>query len=264
MKIQSWDEFVGAGGRRAFAATIGVFDGVHRGHRRLMDNVLAKRPTLASAVITFRDNPKKLLHPQTFRGSIFSLGQKIELFGSAGFDLCVLIDFSRNFGTLSGAEFLSLLAAAGVKFLCVGPNFRCGHRMDTNAQALVDICGKLGIEALVAEPVLCGGHPVSSSRIRNAILEGRLGEASDMLGRPHAVEIEGSDLRSSGRVAFVPSAEALLPPDGAYVVVLNPEREAKMVEARIEGGLIVAEAAGISAVSRVAIINVVSQECKEK
>lgn len=266
MNILGWSEFIATREYEPLAVMIGVFDGVHRGHQRLMDAVLSKRPAMKAAVMTFRNNPKKILHPQTFKGSIFSLDQKIDSFAEAGFDACVLIDFSQNFGTLSGADFLSLLAHAGVRFVCIGPNFRCGYRMDTNAQALVGACDRLGMEARIVDPVMHGGHPVSSSRIRNAILEGRLAEAAEMLGRPHIVEVEGIDERSAGEFMFGTTTDTVLPPDGCYDVVINPGagRENIRTSARIEAGKIFAEGLKNRAAERVAIVNVVSQECKEK
>lgn len=260
MKILTWSEFVAFKGHEPLSVTIGVFDGVHRGHQRLLDAVLAKKPAMKSAVITFANNPKKILHPQSFRGSIFSLRQKTDAFARASFDLCVLIDFSQNFGTLSGAEFLSLLANAGVKFVCVGPNFRCGYKMDTNAQALAEICGTLGMEARIAESVMYGGHPVSSSRIRNAILEGRLGEAADMLGRPHIVDIETVDTRVSGGFVLKPVEDAVLPPAGVYRIIIDPDTGNTMISAHIENGEIITGTFEKRDVKRAAIINLVSQE----
>lgn len=288
MKVQSWDEFIQAaraasGARRpasaantpVLAATIGVFDGIHLGHRRLMESVLARKPGMLTTVITFKDSPKKILHPQSFKGDIFSLERKIEVFERAGFDLCVLIDFSRNFGTLSGAEFLGFLAAAQVKFLCIGPNFRCGYKMDTNAQMLVKVCAGLGVEAEIAEPVLYNGHPVSSSRIRNAILEGRMGEATDMLGRPHDVEMIQSRRESLNAIPRACILEAvpgtLLPPAGNYKIVVDPDGRSFLAFAKVDDGHVVIdnpdtgaslceEGMGEGALHRLAFLHVVSQE----
>lgn len=273
MKVLDWDDFVASSDLAPLSVTIGVFDGVHRGHQKLIETVLSKRPAMRCAVITFRENPKKLLHPHTFRGNIFTLDQKIEAFSAADLDACVLIDFSRNFGKLSGAEFISLLARAGVKFVCVGSNFRCGHKMDTNAQTLVDLCGALGIEARIVESVLQSGHPVSSSRIRNDVLEGRLAEAAEMLGKPHVVGIAASERAGGSLAALVPVADAVLPPEGRYIVGLSPDvglspnvgfdsetAGMRVASARIGGGRIILDRLDPGNVGRVAIINVVSQE----
>jgi len=263
MKILPWADFITSTSSMPLAATIGVFDGVHRGHQKLVGTVVSKRPAFGSAVLTFSENPKKLLHPQTYRGSLFSLEQKIDAFAEAGVDACVLIDFSQNFGTLSGAEFLFLLSKTGVRSICVGPNFRCGHKMDTNVQALADISRTLGMEAEIVDPVMFGGHPVSSSRIRNAVLEGRLGEAAQMLGRPHTVvaRFEQSN-EQSGRQNFAVAdmPEVVLPPAGLYRVFLDPDSGKEKALARIEEGRMFIKASSLRGARRVAIIELVSQE----
>ena len=259
MNIIAWADFISSSSSVPLAATIGVFDGVHRGHRKLVETVLSKGPALRSAVLTFSENPKKILHPQTYKGCLFSLEQKIDTFGALGVDACVLIDFSLNFGTLSGAEFLFFLAKAGVRFICVGPNFRCGHKMDTNAQALAEISGKLGMAAEIVEPVMSGGHPVSSSRIRNAVLEGRLGEATQMLGRPHTV-LARFEPSGEGKLSVAEIPEVVLPPPGLYKVVLDPDSAGETALARIEEGRMFAGSSGFRGVRRVAIIESVSQE----
>jgi len=259
MNITAWADFISSSPSLPFAVTIGVFDGVHRGHQKLIGTVLSKRPALQSAVLTFSENPKKILHPQTYKGSLFSLEQKIDTFAASGIDACVLIDFSQNFGTLSGAEFLFLLAKAGVRFICVGPNFRCGHKMDTNAKELAEISRKLGMTAEIVEPVMSGGHPVSSSRIRNAILEGRLGEAAQMLGRPHTILARlVSGAKPGLSVAEMP--EMVLPPEGLYKVLLDPDSRKEAALARIEEGRMFIEASDARGATRVAIIELVSQE----
>jgi hypothetical protein len=231
---------------------------------------------MESCVVTFRENPKRILRPNSFKGNIFSLEKKLEVLESEGLDTCVLIDFSADFGTLSGADFLGLLKKAGVSFLTVGPNFKCGHKMDTNAAALVELCGKLGIEALVAEPVLYSGHAVSSTRIRNAILEGRLNEASEMLGRPYEIEYDaegeaqgpeegaGRTGEGKGSLLFHPRQGTLLPPDGRYELCQDSGKGIQCLEACIEKGqLRIEEKAGRRS-GRATIITMVSRECKEK
>jgi len=277
VKILDWDEFIKTGCGKPRAASVGVFDGVHRGHQRLLNLVRAKTPSMESCVVTFRENPKRILRPSSFKGSIFSLGKKLEILESEGLDTCVLIDFSSDFGTLSGADFLGLLKKAGVSFLTVGPNFKCGYKMDTNAAALVALCGILGIEALVAEPVLYSGHPISSTRIRNAIAEGRLSEASDMLGRLYEIEYEvdqglpdsvRDDPRGAGgekaSLLLRPRQGSLLPPDGRYEICLDSDERSDCREASITGGLIRIDDKAGRGSGRAAIMTMVSRECKEK
>ncbi|MEW6548393.1 MAG: FAD synthetase family protein [Spirochaetota bacterium] len=214
MKILPWDDFAARREPGPWAVTIGVFDGVHLGHQRLVKAVLESSKGRKTAAVTFRENPKKILRPSSFRGNIFDLEAKLEALAALGLDYCVLIDFSLNFGTLSGAEFLGILVGAGVSSIHVGPNFRCGHKMDTNAQCLAEMGSGMGTEVAIVDPVLKAGHPVSSSRIRNLILEARLEEAAELLGRPHRIKV-GEGLGLPGDVAT--------PPPGLYKVVLRGE-----------------------------------------
>ena len=91
------------------SATIGVFDGLHLGHRALVSRVVARSPGLVPAAFTFTDNPKKTTRPNRFSGCLFSLDQKLAALEDAGIQLCVLIDFSGNFSKLAGSEFVSTL-----------------------------------------------------------------------------------------------------------------------------------------------------------
>lgn len=221
MKIIPWTEFITNKAAEDFAVSIGVFDGVHLGHARLIEKILAKRPAMVAAAVTFAQNPKKLLHPQSFRGNVFNLDQKLEAFASLGLDACILIDFSLDFGTLSGAEFLSSLALGGTKYICVGPNFRCGHKMDTNAHAMALIAGGLGMQVEIVDPVMFSGHPISSSRIRNSVLEGKLSEARRMLNRPHSLMVSNVASDNSEGVFFEFEDDAVLPPVGSYLVSID-------------------------------------------
>lgn len=236
MKILSWEEFAFPAAKTRYAITVGVFDGVHTGHRRLLGRVLSRSPRLVPTVVTFRQNPKKILHPQSYRGCLSDTAEKLRQFEAAGVDRCVLIDFSQDFGTLSGGDFLAGLAAAGTEYICIGPNFRCGHKMDTNAQALETICRGLGIEVEIVEPVTYAGHPVSSSRIRNAVLEGKLAEARAMLGRPYSVAVRPEEEPEGGDCVLKIDGEAVLPPDGLYRVGFSEGETGADGEARLEGG----------------------------
>ncbi|TXT44170.1 MAG: riboflavin kinase / FMN adenylyltransferase [Spirochaetes bacterium] len=212
MNILMWEEFVAHPEAGPWAVAIGVFDGVHLGHRRLVQAVLEASSGYKSAVVTFRENPKKILRPTGFKGDISGLGGRLEALASLGLDSCVLIDFSLDFGTLLGAEFLKFLAGAGVKSVHIGPNFRCGHKMETNAQSMAAMGAALGVAVTIVDPVLRAGHPVSSSRIRNAILEGAVDEAALLLGRPHRIFVDENGNLDRAVVA---------PPPGLYRVALH-------------------------------------------
>ncbi|MDR1306314.1 MAG: FAD synthetase family protein [Treponema sp.] len=169
---------------RSTALTIGVFDGVHRGHRTLIGKITAKAPELLPAVVTFRENPKKIARPGSFEGDITGFEEKLALIRGCGAELCVIIDFSRDFSTMDGRSFMEALRCfLNPAYIAVGAGFRCGYRRDTGAPAFKALGNERGIEVEIVEPVMEGGLPVSSSRIRAALREGRSAEAEKLLGR---------------------------------------------------------------------------------
>jgi riboflavin kinase / FMN adenylyltransferase len=220
MKVLPWEDL--ASWRKdgaPIAAAIGVFDGLHVGHRALIRRVLG-RPGLASAVVTFAENPKRVLSPSSFRGELSTLAQRLDLIASMGVDLCVLIDFSGDFSKLPGRLFLSALRDGGeLRFLAVGSNFRCGHRLDTDAEGIREFCEQRSIDAEFLDAVQWSGYPVSSSRIRKAVLEGRLGDAEAMLDRPYEIDLRGAIPLGDG--AWLPSGGQASPPAGSYEAVAS-------------------------------------------
>lgn len=231
MKVLSWEELRGGGlSGAAFAATIGVFDGLHIGHRELISRILGKEG-LASLVLTFRESPKLKLSPATHGGVLSTLEQKLELVASAGADFCALIDFSGDFSKLPGRRFLSMLRDCGeLRLLAVGSDFRCGQGLDTDARDIRSFCEgqAIGFESL--EAVRWAGHPVSSSRIRKSIVEGRLGDAAAMLGRPYEIDLRGSSFLAEGRAK--PAGLQASPPPGSYDAILVTASGSVALESR--------------------------------
>jgi len=235
MKIVAWEDFA-AGDRTAgpFAAAIGVFDGIHLGHRELIGRILG-RPDLASVVVTFNENPKRSLHGSAFRGDILTMRQRAEIIESLGVDIIVLIDFSGDFVKLPGRKFLSLLSESGdLRFLAVGHDFRCGHRLDTGAEEIRDFCAERGIEVDFLRAVRVAEHPVSSSRIRMAVIEGRLEEAASLMGRPFELDLRAADADGAGRMR--PTGGQAAPPDGIYEALAVRRGEAAQTEAVLRDG----------------------------
>ena len=236
MKTLSWEEFVaGPVWDRPFAATVGVFDGIHRGHLALIDRIRSE-PGHGSAVFTFRDNPKRLLRPSAFHGDLFTLQQKLDALASRGVEVCVLIDFSGDFSKLAGRIFLSFLAEiASVRLLVLGSDFRCGYRLDTGVAEIESYCSPRGIRTEVFEPILWAGHPVSSSRIRKAVVEGRLEEAAEMLGRPFELDLRSADCSQPGCVRLELDGLQVLPPPGRYEAIVVGAAGQRPGFARCEG-----------------------------
>jgi riboflavin kinase/FMN adenylyltransferase len=204
---------------RGLSATVGVFDGLHIGHRRLIECVFAHGDGRDTGVFTFTENPKKLLKPSSYHGALSSLEQKLEMLEALGLDLCVLIDFSGNFSKLAGRDFLSSLKDKGnLQYIAVGSNFSCGYKLDTHAHDIKDFYGPAGIGIDVLDPVLWEGHAVSSSRIRNAIRDGRIDDATAMLGRPYEIDLRrcGPGRLADGRWTCGRPEGIVLPPEGRY------------------------------------------------
>jgi riboflavin kinase/FMN adenylyltransferase len=164
------------------AVTIGVFDGVHRGHRALFERITAS--PYRSVAVSFSVSPRQFFHSGSYSGDIVSLGRKLELFSEAGIGACVLIDFSEDFSRITGRTFIGRLSrAVNMRYIVVGANFHCGYRNDTDAAAIKRLAKAAGIKAEVVPPVMEDGLPVSSSRIRHALSAGEYGLAAALLGR---------------------------------------------------------------------------------
>jgi riboflavin kinase/FMN adenylyltransferase len=239
VRIVEWDDFIGggSGGNSAgsgFSAAIGVFDGVHRGHQALIERIKSRG---ASAVITFKQNPKLVLKPGGFQGDIYSLKQKLFIFEELGIDMTVLIDFSGNFSRLNGREFVDLLKGSrALTCLAVGENFRCGYQLDTDAVSLRNMTD--GIHTELVPQVIEGRHPVSSSRIRGAINAGDLAGAGLLLGRPFGIDLSGIPSYDLGknRVFDALSALRVIPPAGTWQALVYAAGEGVKTAVSVEGG----------------------------
>jgi FAD synthase len=136
-------------------------------------------------VVTFRENPLKSLNPAEFAGDIYNLDQKLGLLEALEVKLTVLIDFSEKFSKINGRDFVDLLLKSQpVTLLALGENFRCGQGRNTDVEEIRNFARTRGVKTWVAPPVMDGGRPVSSNRIRQALADGRFEEAERMLGRP--------------------------------------------------------------------------------
>ena len=224
MRILEWNEFIsGAAGNTPLNLSIGVFDGLHRGHQALIREICSAQPQemlpqALPALITFRDNPLKILNPQGFPGDIYSLERKMELFSALGVKMTVLIDFSGNFSTLKGSEFLSCVTCScSIRHLVLGENFRCGYKLDTGVAEIEQLAGPHTAVRSV-QAVAAGGSPVSSSRIRSAVCAANFAEASLLLGRRAELDLTGLPVSVQGGSVSYNAAGRALPPDNEYRV----------------------------------------------
>lgn len=209
--------------RRSVA--IGVFDGVHRGHRKILKAAIraARRMRCSAMAVTFDPHPSHVLHPQQKAPILMSLWHRLREFEAMGVDETVVVPFNNKFSLVSAESFVEklLVKRAGMRALCVGDDFRFGHRGLGDAKRLIALSKKLRFHLRLVRPVRSSGHVISSTRIRRLVERGRLKEAGRLLGRP--VSVFGTVVRGHGRgkkIGF-PTANLnphheTLPPSGVY------------------------------------------------
>lgn len=164
--------------KKLSSMTVGVFDGVHRGHQALIKRVVSYNPDYTPAVITFRQNHKT---GESGTG-IQSFGQRLAAFKSLGVKITVVIDFTEPFRMMKGIEFLEILVKHGnTGFFTAGKSFRCGHELDTDVTVIQEFFKSRNISVEIADEIMEGSMPISSSRIRAAIANGDLELAQSML-----------------------------------------------------------------------------------
>ncbi|MDR2535600.1 MAG: FAD synthetase family protein [Treponema sp.] len=241
MQVVEWGSFIEKNrtAQPETAMTIGVFDGVHRGHQRLIEKIVRQGPN--PTAVTFRQSPKRVISPDAAGGAILSLSQKLGIFERLGVLQTILIDFSEDFSKLKGQEFIDLLIKCGnLTYLVVGSNFKCGYQLDTDAGLIKQLNDARGIKTDVVPPVLDGAYPVSSSRIRRAIAAGDLAGAQAGLGRYVAVDLTGTAPECAGEEVFfdLASQGRVLPPDGRYPSIAYEINitEGKKTEIRLDHG----------------------------
>lgn len=213
--------------------SIGNFDGVHRGHQAVIGSAVAaaRAASLTSVVCTFDPHTRVLLHPERPPRLLETLEQRIEVIGELGVDITVVIPFVREVARVPRDEFVQrfLLGALRARQLHVSKDFKFGAGGAGNVDYLRQIAPRLGFELHVIPAVMANGAPISSSRIRDAVAAGDVGEAAALLGRPFVLTGEVIAGAGRGRELDAPTANLdfghrFVPAPGVYVT-----------EARIDG-----------------------------
>lgn len=205
--------------------TIGNFDGVHRGHRQLVDNVVreARYYNVPSVVYTFHPHPVKVLQPQkpTFR--LFDLKDQQEQLDKAGIEIMVIENFTKDFSKISAEEFLQKFVVDKLhpKTLVVGHDFSFGANRSGNISFLERFSAEKGLRLIVIPPFQDHKGVVSSSRIREALRNGDVALANDLLGRSYYVRGHVEPGFQRGRTIGVPTANIhpdveFIPRQGVY------------------------------------------------
>ena len=177
--------------RKEMLLTIGVFDGVHLGHRHLISKLkeLARKQGYASGVITFSQHPQEVLSPKTRLPSLTSLEQRIALLEDEGVDIVIPLPFTPQLANLSPKQFLSLLKEyLKMKGLVVGPDFALGKGRQGDIDALRKLGQEMDFSLTVVPPLTIDGETVSSTAIRKALAEGNIKQVQKLLGRPFRLQ----------------------------------------------------------------------------
>lgn len=205
--------------------TIGSFDGVHLGHQELVYAVIAsaREKGVAAVALTFEPSPREILRPGQPVAYLTRLPQKLDLLDQLGLDETVVIPFTRELSNMEAPEFLAWVREY-VPFveLWEGEDFALGHGRTGNTGVLARLGDEMDYTLNIAPLVDVGGVPVSSTRIREAIMSGDLETATALLGRYHAVpgtvvpgSRRGRDLGyPTANMALLPNQA--LPKDGIY------------------------------------------------
>lgn len=212
------------------AVTVGVFDGVHRGHVRLICRLVerARSEGLSVGVLSFDPHPVEVLAPGRAPLLITSPERRVELLEDLGIDWVGMLDLAQV-RMMSPEKFVSdvLVRRAASQLVLVGDDFRFGHDRRGDVATLKEAGERLGFEAGSVSLVADDGQVISSTRIRALIAEGRVAAAAELLGRPHRISGPVIHGEARGRTLEYPTANLVspagivMPADGVYAVRAN-------------------------------------------
>ena len=217
------------------SATIGNFDGVHLGHKKIIDSVKkeAQEKGLSSCVITFHPHPQKVLQNIDIP-LLVPIRERLILLEKEGVDYVACYTFTKELSQISAKNFITdtLVGKLNLKHLIVGPDFSFGRKREGNAELLRVMGEQLGFETRVIGPELIDGQVVSSTSIRNFLREGNVREASKFLGYDFYIEGRVTEGERRGRKIGFPTLNLdtdwdILPKVGVYATRAYIDEEKK-------------------------------------
>ena len=207
--------------------TIGIFDGIHRGHKKILDS-LTKRSRAArakSCVLTFDPHPSRILHPHRTPPMLISTKHKLNLLAAEGVDIAVLLNFTKGFAGVSPTRFVKdiLVGRMKVKELLIGENFSFGRNRSGTVKNLKRLGQRFGFKVHTVLSLKSGGRVISSTLIRGLIMSGNLNEAKRLMGREISMLGTVTKGTKRGRILGFPTANLdlhheAIPPSGVYIV----------------------------------------------
>src|SRR2546423_9754248 len=218
---------------RPTVVTLGVFDGRHIGHQLIMKTVVDRARAIGAVptVITFEPHPRAVLHPESAPPLLQTIDQKIEALGVLGIEQTIVIHFDIAFSQIRAEDFLGevIVDRLQAKEVYLGSGFAFGHNREGHIDLLRRVSKSLGFLADEVPEVQIRGERVSSSRIRELILQGRLNLARRMLGRPYGVQ--GSVVRGDARGQAIGFPTANIDPQNRVI----PQRAVYVTAILIDG-----------------------------
>jgi riboflavin kinase/FMN adenylyltransferase len=211
--------------QRETLLTIGVFDGVHLGHKLLISKLvdLAAKQNLLSGVVTFRQHPRTLLSPRTKLLYLITFAEREQLLKNEGVDIVAALSFDRELAKLSARDFVSLLKKyLKISGLVIGPDFALGRNREGNADTLRSLGEEMGFSVTVVAPMKINGEMASSTAIRQALADGDMEKVTRLLGRPFSLQGKVTEGEHQGTGLGFPTAnlsidaKMAIPPDGVY------------------------------------------------
>lgn len=209
------------------AVTIGNFDGVHAGHQMLLAALKVHATAISgpAVAITFDPHPLSILRPELFQPTLTTLAERCRLLQRYGADHVVVLQVQAGLLHLSADDFFDRVVCTNLQARRVveGPNFRFGHNRAGNTDLLAQLCARAGMQVQIVEPLMMDKVVVSSSKVRQALLDGNLETAAGFLGRPYRLEGTVASGQKRGQQLGFPTAnlskiETLIPKDGVYAV----------------------------------------------
>ncbi len=207
---------------------IGSFDGIHKGHKKILDKTLklADEKGLKSGLLTFEPHPQEIVGGDNSHFYIYSKAQKRKIIKEMGFDYYFEMNFSKDLAQTPFDDFVKKIIVNNLntRHIVVGSDFTLGYKGDGNIKKLKRLGKKYKFQVTAVEPKKIGEHKISSSVIRDLIKAGRLDELKEHLG--NNFKIEGKVVEGFGRgrklgiptANIKPSTKYVLPPDGVYAV----------------------------------------------
>jgi len=180
-----------ASSSRPIVLALGNFDGFHLGHQKLLSYVVrrAKKEHALAAVLTFPQHPHSILHPDRKPMMLMSVEQKLFYLAQAGIDLCFLQSFTPSFAKMPPQDFVEkvLVKKLHIREICMGYDARFGRGRKGNTGLMERLAAKNHFLFRRMKPVMIGKRPVSSSRVRELLTEGKVEKAQVCLGRPFSM-----------------------------------------------------------------------------